>query len=206
MDSRNPLLGFAPLQRTPHTRAAALSLRITRDPTPGALTQRQLAAPLLRFLPLQRLPSSRQRQTAKNAFLATCAFRLSQPPGAFIRPEPTRPSFMPDPLLGFPFRAFLLSRSRTLFPAPLTLLPFEPASGSCSTRESATRFGCLGQNRARSSPGLFPFRVLSRSWPDLHRASPLVVLCPSANAQITATPGSCASRAWPISFKDCRPS
>jgi hypothetical protein len=83
-------------------------------------TARQLAAPPLRFQPLQRLSSTGQRhELAGSASPTACAFRFSQPPGAFIRPEPTRPCFMPDPLLGLPFRAFFLPRVRTLSPAPL---------------------------------------------------------------------------------------
>jgi len=119
------LLGFlswasAPLQRRPKHRAAALSFWFSKSPTSDPVVRRQLAAPPLRFWPLQRLPSTGQRHDlARPACPTACAFRLSQPLGAFIRPEPTRPCFMPDPLLGSPFRAFFLSRSRSLFPAPL---------------------------------------------------------------------------------------
>jgi hypothetical protein len=79
----------APLQRLPKHRAAALSLWFPRNPTPGSKTKRQLAAPPLRFRPLQRLPSTEQRhELVGNACPTACTFRLSQPPGAFIRPEP----------------------------------------------------------------------------------------------------------------------
>jgi hypothetical protein len=80
----------APLQRLPKHRAAALSLWSPRNPTPGCNTERQLAAPPLRFRPLQRFSSPEQRhELAGYAFPTACAFRFSQPPGAFIRPEPT---------------------------------------------------------------------------------------------------------------------
>jgi len=79
----------APLQRLPKHRAAALSLWSPRNPTPGHHAERQLAAPPLRFRPLQRLPSAGQRhELAGYAFPTACAYRFSQPPGAFIRPEP----------------------------------------------------------------------------------------------------------------------
>jgi hypothetical protein len=95
---------------------------------------------------------------AGNAFPTAGASRFSQPPGAFIRLEPSRPYSMPDPLLGSPSRALLLSRSRTLFPAPFPSWRSNPPSGSCSTRESATPPGCLSRNGARSSPGHFPLQ------------------------------------------------
>jgi hypothetical protein len=47
------------------------------------------AAPPLRFRPLQRLPRPGQRhELAEPASSTACAFRFSQPLGAFIRPEP----------------------------------------------------------------------------------------------------------------------
>jgi hypothetical protein len=80
----------APLQRLPKHLAAALSLWFPRNPTPGSKSERQLAAPPLRFRPLQRFPSTGQRhELVGNAIPTACAFRFSQPPGAFIRPEPT---------------------------------------------------------------------------------------------------------------------
>jgi len=111
---------LAPLQRLPKHRAAALSPWFPRNPTPGHNAERQLAAPPLRFRPLQRLPSPRQRhELAGNAFPTACAFRFSQPPGAFIRLEPA--GLVPCRIRswGPPFRAFFLPRSRTPFPAPL---------------------------------------------------------------------------------------
>jgi len=82
-------MGFGPLQRLPNHRAAAASFRLPGNPTPSRETGHPEAAPPLRFRPLQRLPArgsgmkwlSLPRPTA-------CAFRLSQPHGAFIRPEP----------------------------------------------------------------------------------------------------------------------
>jgi hypothetical protein len=49
---------------------------------------------------------------------AACASRCSQPPGAFIRPEPA--GLVPCRIRswGQPFRAFFLPRSRTPFPTP----------------------------------------------------------------------------------------
>jgi len=118
-DSRILSWASAPLQRLPKHRAAALNLWSPRNPTPGCNAERPLAAPPLRFRPLQRLPNSEQRhEMVGPAFPTACASRFSQPPGAFIRPEPARPYSMPDPLLGSPSRASFLPRSRTLSPAP----------------------------------------------------------------------------------------
>jgi len=124
----------APLQRLPKHRAATMSLWSPRNPTPDCNVERQLAAPPLRFRPLQRFPSSEQRhEMVGPAFPTACAFRFSQPLGAFIRPEPTRPCSMPDPLLGSPSRALLLPRSRALFPTPL------PSWRSCRLQGLAPR-------------------------------------------------------------------
>jgi hypothetical protein len=50
---------------------------------------------------------------------AACAFRFSQPLGAFIRPEPAPALFHAGSALGVkPSRALFLPRSRTLSPAP----------------------------------------------------------------------------------------
>jgi len=43
----------------------------------------------------------------------------------FHPPRAYRPCSMPDPLLGSPFRAFFLPRSRTLFPAPFPSWRFD---------------------------------------------------------------------------------
>jgi len=119
-DFRNPLMGFGSSSEDAQAPSRCPEPLVFQRPDVGAITERQLAAPPLRFRPLQRLPSSGQRHdVAGPAFPAACAFRFSQPPGAFIRPEPPRPCFMPDPLMGSPSRAFFLPRSRSLFPAPL---------------------------------------------------------------------------------------
>jgi len=104
-------LAPALLRRSPHAlylfrpgyRVFALqvpgeSVKVLRDPLMGfrsssevaqAPSRRLQAAPPLRFLPLQRLPT---RSSGINwpglHFPTACAFRFSQPPGAFIRSEP----------------------------------------------------------------------------------------------------------------------
>jgi hypothetical protein len=50
-------------------------------------------------------------------------------------PRACRPYFMPDPLVGSPFRAFFLSRSRTLSSSASTLMAFERLQG-LAPRES----------------------------------------------------------------------
>jgi len=124
----------APLQRLPKHRAAAARLGCPRP-----------AAPPMRFFPLQRFP-------ARDSGLAwpgpptrpPCAYRFSRPLGAFIRPEPAGLVSCRIRSWGLPFRALLLTRSRTLLPTPLPLLAFGPPSGSCSARQSATRVSGLG--------------------------------------------------------------
>jgi hypothetical protein len=108
----------APLQRMPKHRAAALNLWFSRDPTPD-LHQTPTSSASLEVL----APSASSR-TEQRLILAGPAspdrLRL-QVFSTSWRLHPLRacrPCFMPDPLLGSPSRAFLLRRSRTLFPAP----------------------------------------------------------------------------------------
>jgi hypothetical protein len=96
------------------------------------------------FVPLQRLPGSRQRHVGQGYQAQTaCAFRFSQPLGAFIRPEPASLVSCWSRSWGSPSRAFLLSRSRSLSPGPLPLLPLEDAHRH-STVVHADRRGYLG--------------------------------------------------------------
>jgi hypothetical protein len=115
----DPLMGFGSPSEDAQAPSRCPESLVTQKSDVGPTTDRQLAAPPLRFRPLQRFPSSGQRhELVGHAIPTACAFRFSQPLGAFIRPEPTRPYSMPDPLLGSPSRAFFLPRSRTPFPAP----------------------------------------------------------------------------------------
>jgi hypothetical protein len=103
----------APLQSAPEQRAAAIE----------ALTQGQdSTAPPLRFGPLQRFPTQPLR-------LWCLGFASPKTPGAFRFSQPLD-AFTAMPRLlttisgqirswGLPFRALLLSRSRTLSPAPV---------------------------------------------------------------------------------------
>jgi len=68
-----------------------------------------------------------------------CAFRFSQPPGAFIRPEPARPYFMPDPLLGSTLQSFVPPAQPYAVSSAAPLVAFETPSGFFSARESAIR-------------------------------------------------------------------
>lgn len=127
--------------------------------------------------------------------LITCAFELSQPLGAFVRPMPAWPCFMPDPLLGFcPSEPFSSRAAVRRHPAHMfALMPFSPrphfcsaiphqvpkhpprrrcschpqpaASGLCSTRESATSRRWFRPPRARSSLGLASLQGLFLRWP-----------------------------------------
>jgi hypothetical protein len=82
-----------------------------------------------------------------------------------------------------------------------------PSSGSCSTRESATRRGLFRPTPARSSPGPSPLQgVLPQlDGRGLHRASPHAVRCPGASGRCTSTPGSCSSRGWLVSLETADP-
>jgi len=78
-----------PLQRLPKHRAAAFEFPVSQKSDTWPKTKRQLAAPPLRFLPLQRFPALGSGISWSGLLLPTaCAFRFSQPPGAFIRPKP----------------------------------------------------------------------------------------------------------------------
>jgi hypothetical protein len=79
----------APLQRLPKHPAAALSSRFPKKLATLRRAERQPAAPPLRSRSLQRFPCSEQRHSWSSIPSSTAsAFRCSQPPGAFIRPEP----------------------------------------------------------------------------------------------------------------------
>jgi len=85
----DPLMGFGSSSEAAQAPSRRPEPLVPQKPDARFKTERQLAAPPLRFRPLQRLPSSGQRhELAGDATPTACAFRFSQPPGAFIRPEP----------------------------------------------------------------------------------------------------------------------
>jgi hypothetical protein len=117
-----------------------------------------------------------------------CASRFSQPPGAFIRPEPAGPISYRIRSWGFALQSFVpLVQPYAVSDAPtlLTLLeglmeslqparpnpkirtkpttekprPTTSPTGSCSARESATYQRWFRPKAARGSPGLSPSRV-----------------------------------------------
>jgi len=133
---RVPLVGFGSSPEVAQAPSRCLGRRLPNDRTP--LKGCPSAAPPMRFLPLQRFPargSGIMIRTAKpdrqRLQVFTTSWRLDPP-------RACRPCFMPDPLLGEPFRAFFLPRSRALLSSAPTLLTFGTPSGFCSTRESAT--------------------------------------------------------------------
>jgi hypothetical protein len=84
--------------------------------------------PSLEFLPLQRLP------TWGSGLIGwlfpeptACAFRFSQPPGAFIRPTLTGLISCRIRSWGLPYKAFLLPRSLHAVSGARALMPFEHA-------------------------------------------------------------------------------
>jgi len=148
----------APLQRMPEHRAAALSPRFPFGSTSGFYRTPNGGASLE-----VSTPTASSQPEAAAWFGWTCnsnrlRLQVLSTSWRLHPPRACRPCFMPDPLLGLPSRALLLSRSRTLSPAPLPSWRSPPPSGFCSTRESATRLSGLDYNRARSSPGSFPLQ------------------------------------------------
>jgi hypothetical protein len=98
--------------------------------------------------------------------MSTCAFRFSQPLGALIRPEPTWPYSMPNPLMGFALQSFSLPRSRTLFPVPF------PSWCFCTCRALLLvrirhRLQFFRLKPAHYSPGRFPLQGFHSSCDNL---------------------------------------
>jgi hypothetical protein len=119
MCSRDPLLGFGSSLEDAQTPSRCIETLAFPAPRRSASPSVFSAAPPLRFLPLQRFPvqgSGMSWLSPQNS--TACAFRFSQPLGAFIRPEPAGLVSCRIRSWGLPSRALFLSRSRTLFPAP----------------------------------------------------------------------------------------
>jgi hypothetical protein len=136
-----------------------------------------------------------------------CAFRLSQPPGAFIRPEPAPALFHAGSALGVTLQSFVPPAQPCAVSSAIPLLAFQPPSGSCSTRESATRPSCSSYGRARSSPGLFPLQgSLAPCDGSAFTDPPLMWFAFSdASGRTSSTPGFLSPRAWPISLETADP-
>jgi len=142
------VLGFlswasAPLQRMPKHRAAALSPRFPADPTQSTLTLRQLAAPPLRFRPPSAFPHPEQRPVGR-----ACISRPPAPSGShnLLAPSsaPSLPAlFHAGSALGVTLQGFVPPAQPHAVSSAVTLLAFEPPSGSCSTPKSATRLSGL---------------------------------------------------------------
>jgi len=115
----NPLLGFG----SPSEETQAPSR--CQDPKVSSWTDvRQNQTPCHSFSlevsspsAFPRLGQRLHRSSLPNS--TTCAFRFSQPPGAFFRPKPAGPISCRIRPWGLPFRALFLPRSRTLSPAPI---------------------------------------------------------------------------------------
>jgi hypothetical protein len=140
----DPLMGFGSSSEAAQAPSRRPEPLVSQKPDILILQSKcQLAAPPLRFRPLQRFPSSRQRhELVGHAIPTACAFRFSQPHGAFIRPEPA--GLIPCRIRswGHPPE---LSSSRVAVRCFQRRSPrgVSTPSGFCSTRESATRSSCL---------------------------------------------------------------
>jgi hypothetical protein len=107
------------------------------DPNPSA-EGRTRKAPPVRSLPLQRLPAQGSGVTTGLPQPATCAFRFSQPLDAFVRPEPGSLVSCRIRSWGCTLQSFAPLAQPYAVSGATTLMTFEPPSGSCSARESAT--------------------------------------------------------------------
>jgi hypothetical protein len=136
-----------------------------------------------------------------------CASRFSQPPGAFIRPEPAGLVSCRIRSWGSALQSFLPLAQPYAVSSAVTLLTFQPSSGSCSTRESASRLSGLGRSRARSSPGPFSLQGLhSPCDASAFAAAPLLWFAPSdASGQTGSTSGCLSQRAWLVSLETANP-
>jgi len=114
-----PLLGFGPSSEDPSTEPLPRGHSLPQAPDARHNPGRPQAAPPLRF-PTPSASSSPGAAASWSSLprSTACAFRFSQPPGALIRPELTGLVSCRIRSWGQPFKAFFLSRSRTLFPAP----------------------------------------------------------------------------------------
>jgi len=140
------------------------------------------------------------------AFPTACAFRYSQPPGAFIRPEP----------------AGLVSCRIRSWGHPSELCS-SLAAARCFQRRSPhdvrDAFRVLLRERIRHPVQLFklktervallgicPSRVrLSLRWSRFRRTSPRVVAMLDASGQRSSTSGSHSQRAWQVSLETANP-
>jgi len=87
--SRDPLLGFGSSSEDTQAPSRRLEPSVSRRFRRSAHAERRSAAPPLRFRPLQRFPAQGSGMKWLDLPRPTAsAFRFSQPPGAFIRPEP----------------------------------------------------------------------------------------------------------------------
>jgi len=119
MFPRDPLLGFRSSSEAAQAPSRCLGLTATRKtPVPNPI-EHQPAAPPLRFRPLQRFPARSSGMMAGTTSPNRLRLQVLTTSWRFHPPRACRPCFMPDPLLGSPFRAFFLPRSRTLFPTSL---------------------------------------------------------------------------------------
>jgi hypothetical protein len=139
-------------------------------------------------------------------FPTACAFRCSQPPGAFIRSEPA--GLVPCRIRswGHPSEPCSSRAAVRCFQRRSPLGVCAP-SGSCSARESATRFSGLDWHRARSSPGPFPLQGSPsyRAGPAIHRSSPPVVGPADASGLRASTSGSHTRKARHVSLETADP-
>jgi hypothetical protein len=140
----DPLMGFGSSSEAAQAPSRCPEPLVSQKPDILILQPKcQLAAPPLRFRPLQRLPSLGQRHELVGTTIPTaCAFRFSQPPGAFIRPEPAGLVSCRIRSWGHPPE---LSSSRAAVRCFQRRSPrgVSTPSGFCSARESVTRSSCL---------------------------------------------------------------
>jgi hypothetical protein len=90
---------------------------------------RHSAAPPVRFRPLQRFPARSSGMLVGPSSPDRLRLQVFSTSWRLHPPRACRPCFMPDPLLGPPFRALFLSHSRTPSSGAVPLMAFNPPSG-----------------------------------------------------------------------------
>jgi hypothetical protein len=89
-------------------------------------------------------PHSQQRlKLARSANPTALRLQVFSTSWRLYPPRACRPCFMPDPLLGSTLQSFFPPAQPYAVSSASPLLAFEPPSGFCSARESATRLSGL---------------------------------------------------------------
>jgi hypothetical protein len=148
----------APLQRRPKHLAAALGSPVSQKPDDQCHHRSPTSSASLEVSTPSASSSSRQRHDGRACIPDRLRLQVLTTSWRFHPPRASPALFHAGSALGVTLQSFLPLAQPHAVASAVPLLAFLPPSGSCSTRESATRFGCLDRDRARSSPGSFPLQ------------------------------------------------